>query len=204
MIPLVRPYNVAQGQSLSVEELPWTGDILILDPSALCYPDLPKLIKRAREVVVVYSCPSFDPTPASEVIKVASRFSRNVRTLGPVLLPLRSPILRELTEKACVKPSPVRGAVQRLYNDRYRVSGVKTRFVIVPWGWAPFWAVNGREGLTCPVGPYTLVKTDGKPVTLHYVGWERHQSKAYEASLLLLALSVAVSTLVAWGSRNRG
>ncbi|WP_456467434.1 hypothetical protein, partial [Methanopyrus sp.] len=53
-----------------------------------------------------------------------------------------------------------------------------------------FWAVNGREGEACPVGPYMLVRTGGKPAHLHYVAWERYQSRAYEVSVLLLALSV--------------
>ncbi|WP_168168816.1 hypothetical protein [Methanopyrus sp. SNP6] len=196
MIPMIRPYNVERGQSLPAEQIPWSGDILVVDSEALGYPETEKLAKEAKEVIVVYSSRAFDAGPPSKVVRRLKRITHHIHVLGPVHHSLHSPIVKRLARESCVKLSPIHDALHRVSNDKYVLDSRGHRFVVVPWAWAPFWAVDGREGQTCPVGPYMLVKTDGKLTTLHYVAWERHQSKAYALSLLLLLTSITAITIL--------
>ncbi len=195
-VPCLRPYNLAHRQSLDVTRY-WTGDVLVVDPEALDHRNLAELIKRARTVIVTYSRQETDRHRVGELVRLVERCGKRPVVLGPVYSPIDHPVLTRVVEASGIPlKHRARGKVKRLSSDMMLVGSTRSPMVIVPWSWAPFWAVNGREGLTCPIGPYMLVWTGGKTVKLHYVAWERHQSKAYRASLLLLAAGLALAAVI--------
>ncbi len=170
IIPGVYPEAVTSGQELDPTELPWTGDVLVVDKMGWEEAVRLGLVERAR-VVVRVSGGLLPWSRGVDVDEVSTKLVKYVDT----------------AERSCC-------GVLKINSDKIEIRAPeRVEFVLIPWGWAPFWAVNGREGLTCPVGPYMLVKTDGKPVILRYVGWERYQSHAYLVSWIL-----AVLVSVAW------
>ncbi|WP_148689021.1 hypothetical protein [Methanopyrus sp. SNP6] len=172
IVPVVYPWAVRLGQELDPSELPWTGDVLVVDKIGWREAVRLGLVKRAKVVIKV----SGDTLPwprGSDVDEVSARLVKYID------------VVKGLCDSAL-----------RIDSDEIEVrTPERAEFVLIPWGWAPFWAVNGREGLVCPVGPYMLVKTDGKPAIVHYVGWERYQSRAYLASCMLVVL-VSVAWVV--------
>ncbi len=205
VIPCLRPYDLKHHQQLDATRY-WTGDVLVVDPEALQHPDLERLVRRARIVVVAHSSPALDRAGVEDVVRFVRKRGKRPIVLGPVHRPLTPRALRPLM-RSLVRwdGSRVKGAVHLAANDRMVVNGVRSRLAVVPWAWAPFWAVNGREGETCPVGPYMLVRTGGKPAHLHYVAWERYQSRAYLCSaFLFVGLTAAAVTLSSARSRLKG
>ncbi|WP_457620130.1 hypothetical protein [Methanopyrus sp.] len=165
IVPGVYPEAVTSGQELDPTELPWTGDVLVVDKMGWREAVRLGLVKRARVVMKV----SGDILPWSRGADVDEVSTKLVKYVDIVERP--------------------RCGALKINSDEIevRVPG-RVEFVLIPWGWAPFWAVDGREGSVCPVGPYMLVKTDGKPAILRYVGWERHQSRAYLVDCILAVL----------------
>ncbi len=167
LVPGLYPPAVEAGQELSPEELPWTGEVLVVDRMGWRWAVRKGLVSRARRVVRV-SCPVL---PWGRGVSV----DRAADELAPYLS-------------------------SRIHVDRRSVSWhrdtlvVRERgFVVIPWGWAPFWSVGGREGRTCPVGPFMMVHVGRGAAVLRYEGWERYQRWAYLASgALLLAVLAAV------------
>jgi hypothetical protein len=175
IVPGVYPRTVMSGQELDPNELPWTGDVLVVDKMGWREAVKLGLVKRARVVMRVSS----DLLPWSRSADVDEVSARLVKYVDVVNGP--------------------RDDALRIDSDEIEVrTPGRAEFVLIPWGWAPFWAVNGREGQVCPVGPYMLVKTDGKPTIVRYVGWERHQSRAYLASCVL-----AVLVSAAWAAGRK-
>jgi len=205
VIPCLRPYDLKHHQQLDVTRY-WTGDVLVVDPGALQHPGLRRLVKRARIVVVAHSSPALDRADVKDVVRLVRKCGKRPIVLGPVHRPIAPralrPLMRSLVHWDGCK---VKGAVHLAANDRMVVDGVRSRLAVIPWAWAPFWAVNGREGEACPVGPYMLVRTGGKPAHLHYVAWERYQSRAYLCSaLLFIGLTAAAVMLSSARSRLKG
>ncbi len=187
VIPCLRPYDLKHHQQLDVTRY-WTGEILILDPEAVNYPHLDRLVHRAKVVLAVRG--AFDSRGLGSILGAVHRCGKRAEVIDGIDRPIKAPVLRDLARVTAVPVNHAeRGVVQPVGNDRMIVRP-RSELSIIPWAWAPFWAVNGREGEACPVGPYMLVRTGGKPAHLHYVAWERYQSRAYEVSVLLLALSV--------------
>ncbi|WP_456483262.1 hypothetical protein [Methanopyrus kandleri] len=203
LIPVIRPYDVVHQQSLRVEDIPWTGDVLILDPEACDYPNIERVIRQARYVVVVYSGDTLDKRKLTTILLLVRKSRKSAHVVGPIYRPVNDHTLRLIFELSAVPINKVRHDALRLTaNDKMELSRVKAPMVVVLWGWAPFWAVNGKEGMTCPVGPYMLVRTNGKHAALHYVGWERHQKVAYEESLFLFA-ALTTATAVLSSTKRR-
>ncbi|WP_456483261.1 hypothetical protein [Methanopyrus kandleri] len=175
IVPGVYPRTVMSGQELDPNELPWTGDVLVVDKMGWREAVKLGLVKRAR-VVMRVSGGLLPWSRGADVDEVSARLVKYVDVVnGP------------------------RDDALRIDSDEIEVrTPGRAEFVLIPWGWAPFWAVNGREGQVCPVGPYMLVKTDGKPAIVRYVGWERHQSRAYLASCVL-----AVLVSAAWAAGRK-
>ncbi|MEO2240471.1 MAG: hypothetical protein ABGY09_00200, partial [Euryarchaeota archaeon] len=194
VIPCLRPRDLLHRQQLDASRY-WTGDVLIVDPEAAGYPGLARLVKRARVVIVVYSSPALDGSGPERIVRLVRRYGKRPLVVGPVHHPLPGRVLRPLMV-SIVRWSEARKerAVRLVSNDRMVVTGVRTRLALIPWGWAPFWAVNGREGEACPAGPYMLVRLRGGAARLHYVGWERHQRPAYACSVLLFLAGIAAVT----------
>ncbi len=194
VIPCLRPTDLLHRQQLDASRY-WTGDVLVVDPEAAGYPGLSRLVRKARIVIVAYSSPALDGSDPGRIVRLVRRYGKRPLVVGPVHRPLPGRVLRPLLVST-VRWSEARRehSVRLVSNDRMVVTGVRARLALIPWGWAPFWAVNGREGKTCPVGPYTLVRLEGGVARLHYVGWERHQRPAYACSVLLFLAGIAAAT----------
>jgi hypothetical protein len=164
ILPGFYPEAVRAGQEPSPWEVPWTGEVLVVDRVGWRWAVKTGLVRRAERVIRV----DYPLAPWRGGVSVEEAARR--------VLPYVS------------VGATVRGAVSWRW-DLIRVKGAGSGCVVVPWGWAPFWAVNGREGEACPVGPFTMVRARGGSLELRYVGWERHQRWAY---LLGLALLLAV------------
>ncbi|WP_457614138.1 hypothetical protein [Methanopyrus sp.] len=192
LIPIIRAYNVHNNQSLKPTDLPWTREVIIVDPTSINDKITINLIKMSKKVILVYSYECFDKVPLNKAVqKIVRLTGKRPEVVGPITEPISYRKIKDILRYSLVNYRISKGSVKKIKNDEYYIVRSRSKFVIVPWSWAPFWAVNGREGLTCPVGPYMLVKTDGKPVILHYVAWENHQRKVYELSFLALAALTA-------------
>ncbi|MEO2241985.1 MAG: hypothetical protein ABGY09_07970 [Euryarchaeota archaeon] len=166
IIPGFYPEAVRAGQEPSPSEVPWTGEVLVVDRVGWRWAVKTGLVQRARSVIRVDY--PLAPWRGGVSIDEAARRVLPYVSVG----------------------TTVRGVVSWRW-DLIRVRDVGSGCVVIPWGWAPFWAVNGREGEACPVGPFTMVRTrGGGSLELRYVGWERHQRWAYlvGATLLLAVL----------------
>ncbi len=161
ILPGFYPEAVRAGQEPSPWEVPWTGEVLVVDRVGWRWAVKTGLVRRAGRVIRV----DYPLAPWRGGVSVEEAARR--------VLPYVS------------VGATVRGVVSWRW-DLIRVRDAGSGCVVVPWGWAPFWAVNGREGEACPVGPFTMIRARGGSLELRYVGWERHQRWAYLLSLALL------------------
>ncbi len=172
IIPAFYPPAAESGQEMPPSNVPWTGEVLIVDRLGWEWSVKVGLVARAKRVIRV-SSPLFPWKSGCDVGDAAEA------------------VLPYVSERAVVR----RGAVTWC-EDVIHVRGVGSEFVVIPWGWAPFWSANGREGRVCPVGPFMLVHVGKGTAVLRYMGWERYQLWAYLASgVLLLA--------VLWGAGRK-
>lgn len=176
--------------------------IILIDPCIVKYKWLVEEIKRYKRknkvrIIAVKSVPEFDHVDYSEYYRICKELKARIIKIYPVVK-----IDKKIADKLSLPTKYIKD-VGRIkmgkYFDEFTVKSNIDGLVLIPMSFAPYWSINGHENKALVCGPYMMIDVHKGLNNMKYVGWEKHQSKAYKESIfsfLVLYLVVVAAVLV--------
>ncbi len=174
--------------------------IILIDPCIIKYGWLIGEIKRYTkknkvEIIAVKSVPEFDHVDYSKYYKICKELKARIIKVYPVVK-INEKIANELSLP--VKYIKDVGRIKMgKYLDEFTVNSNVNGLVLIPMSFAPYWSINGHENKALVCGPYMIIDVHKGLNHMKYVGWEKHQSKAYKESIVSFLLLYLVAVIVA-------